>query len=144
MHSHVFAMEPTTSSEIVTAFNVRTSKLIEFLIGRSSSEELSTGLDRLKSRLSIVRAAEGSDYPIKMVAPHFDTYSDQVTARNDEFFMNVDLAEIRTKDKEDEVTVEFVVTLRNSYITFAPKHRTVLWDHVQALHDLALQFLLIE
>jgi len=137
--------------EAVTKFNTIINRLLtEFERGGISNIN-SAEIRRIKNRVSVLRTTLGSAEPLRLAAPVFIDYREQILTRDEEFLAGVDVREEHAKKhkddpasakpkEEDNYAFELFDAVRQHYQQSTPQRKDELYSKVNDLLFCSLSY----
>lgn len=129
---------------IVREFNKQTNDLIKLFELTSNDEVEQANLDRLRKRISLLKTTLGENRLIELAAPVFINISEEITERNEQFFMNVDArAEFNKKysaSSEDEFMFLLVDSARSLYNRSPKADKDYIYNSILLLYRNAIEY----
>lgn len=134
---------------IAKEFNVRVQGLIIRLEKKSHSEIEIANLNRLKQRLRLLKNTLGETELISEASPFFIEYSDQILARDEQFFTTLDVrAEYikrkGTLNKQDEFIFSLTDSIKSHYIKSSQCEKNEIYAEVKLLLKYSVEYQLMK
>ena len=138
-------MEFRSVDVLAKEFNTIVRGLISKLERKSRSDIEVANLDRLRKRISLLKATAGELSLISESSPFFIEYSDQIINRDEKFFNSMDVRSeyIKRKgtvNKQDEFIFSLTESIRGHYNKASQKEKDELYAEVKSLFEACVEY----
>lgn len=129
----------------VQVFNQCVRDILSLLERKLRREEDHANIERLRSRIALIKNTMGEDFVCKCSCDVFTKYNEQIVNRNDAFFLKLNIAGecaasgIKT-DSNDDYIFALIDIIKAYYINASTNEKTKIWDYVKILFEASLTY----
>jgi hypothetical protein len=125
-------------------FNTTLRTLLNSFEKKARSETDVANLDRLKQRIAFIKSQYSEDVICDRAVDVFVIYKEHILARNDVFFLNLNIRAECAAQGIDTSTMEFMYPLidfmKGFYVSAKPAEKEFLWGSVKILFESSLEY----
>lgn len=129
--------------ETIIEFNKKINDIIVKLEARARDDMELSGLDRVRQRLKIVRAA-GVEQTLILAGPYLMEYREQIKNRDETFFTNLDFKKQYGDkiEKDDEFIFGLIESVKITYNSSPQADKDMLYTDVRSLFNAYVKYLI--
>ena len=136
-----------TPQGIVLKFNTTVNTLTDRLERKAKTAMERADIDRLRQRMNLLRKMHvaGGQAILEASGPYLYRYSDQITGRDESFFMQMDVrAELGAAiSREDEFAYSLIDNIKRTYAAAKQVEKDDVYRSVLSLHTDYIQYCIL-